>query len=63
MSGSWSLTNYGYVIFTDKTNSVNKLEFPAIGYRDLDSKGMLNDSVIANNGYMTYGFNLRCVRQ
>lgn len=34
MSGTWSSTNYGYLILTDKTNSVNKLEFPAVGCRN-----------------------------
>ncbi len=33
MSGTWSSTNYGYLTLTDKTNSANKLEFPAVGYR------------------------------
>ncbi len=34
MSGSWSSSNYGYLTLTDKTNSANKLEFPAVGGRD-----------------------------
>ncbi len=33
MSGSWSSSNYGYLTLTDKSNSANKLEFPAVGGR------------------------------
>ncbi len=38
----WSNTNYGYLTLTDKTNSANKLEFPAVGYRYPDASGNLN---------------------
>ncbi len=34
MSGTWSSTNCGYVTMTDKTNSANRLEFPAVGSRN-----------------------------
>ncbi len=37
MSGSWSSSNYGYLTLTDKSNSANKLEFPAVGQRDFSS--------------------------
>ena len=48
MSGSWSSSNYGYLTLTYKTNSANKLEFPAVGYRN-DTDGSLY-------GAGTYGF-------
>ncbi len=44
MSGTWSSTNYGYVTFTDGTNTSHKLEFPAVGYRDSDASGTLNSA-------------------
>ena len=43
MSGSWSLSNYGYLTLTDKTNSANKLEFPAVGYRH-NTDGVLENA-------------------
>ncbi|MCX4359583.1 MAG: hypothetical protein OSJ22_08125, partial [Rikenellaceae bacterium] len=48
MSGSWSSSNYGYLTLTDKSNSANKLEFPAVGGRNADSDGTLHN-------YGTYG--------
>ena len=33
--GEWSSSDYGYKVFTDKTNSDNKLELPAVGSRSL----------------------------
>ena len=42
MSGSWSSSNYGYLTLTDKTNSANKLEFPAVGDRSYSSGSLEN---------------------
>ncbi|MDE6482352.1 MAG: hypothetical protein K2L01_01100, partial [Rikenellaceae bacterium] len=42
--GGWSSSDYGYKIFTDKTNSANKLEFPAVGLRSTDSAGTLGNA-------------------
>ena len=38
--GGWNDTDYGYLIIKSKSNSSNKLEFPAIGYL-LNSSGTL----------------------
>ena len=43
MSGSWSSLNYGYLTLTDKTNTSNKLEFPAVGLRS-SSVGSLSNA-------------------
>ena len=39
----WGPSNCGYVTLTDKNNSDNKLEFPAVGYRN-ESGGTLGGS-------------------
>ena len=43
MSGTWSASNYGYIIFTSKTSSSAKLELPAVGYRSTNSSLDGND--------------------
>ena len=50
MSGSWSSSNYGYITLTDKSNSANKLEFPAVGYRS-SSDGTLGSNIGAYGYY------------
>lgn len=47
MNGTWSDTNYGYLTLTNKTNSSNRLEFTAVGYRNA------SDGTLGNSG--TFG--------
>ncbi|MDE6182860.1 MAG: hypothetical protein K2F53_00345, partial [Rikenellaceae bacterium] len=41
-NGRWSSSNYGYITLTLKTDSSKKLEFPAVGYRNIN--GSLSDA-------------------
>ncbi|MDE6483725.1 MAG: hypothetical protein K2L01_08250, partial [Rikenellaceae bacterium] len=56
MGGTWSATNYGYLTLTDKTNSANKLEFPAVGYLNHPS-GALADAGICGPYWASTSFN------
>ncbi|MCX4359432.1 MAG: hypothetical protein OSJ22_07350, partial [Rikenellaceae bacterium] len=55
MSGSWSSSNYGYITLTDKTNSANKLEFPAVGGRS--TSGPLEDAGMWGNYWSSTQYN------
>ena len=48
--GEWSSSDYGYKVFTDKTNSDNKLELPAAGYRNY-STGSMGSGSAGTLGY------------
>ncbi len=62
MSGTWSSTNCGYVTMTDKTNSANRLEFPAVGCRYYSSGALENAGMDGRYWSSTQGDSSRSYR-